>query len=59
MCLAQSQRAKQRAAAETGALRSWEAAACGSLAGAVAAAATTPLDVMKTRIMLSKVRKGQ
>ena len=32
-----------------------ESAGCGSLAGAVAAAATTPLDVAKTRIML----KGQ
>ena len=29
-----------------------EAAACGSIAGAVAAAATTPLDVLKTRVML-------
>lgn len=28
-------------------------AACGSVAGAVAAALTTPLDVVKTRIMLS------
>ncbi|KAH8818870.1 mitochondrial carrier domain-containing protein [Flagelloscypha sp. PMI_526] len=29
-----------------------EAALCGSIAGGVAAAATTPLDVLKTRIML-------
>ncbi|QRW20488.1 mitochondrial carrier protein [Rhizoctonia solani] len=29
-----------------------EAALCGSLAGAIAASATTPLDVLKTRIML-------
>ena len=28
-------------------------AACGSLAGAIAAAITTPLDVAKTRIILS------
>jgi solute carrier family 25 S-adenosylmethionine transporter 26 len=29
-----------------------EAAICGSIAGGIAAAATTPLDVLKTRIML-------
>ena len=29
-----------------------EAAVCGSIAGAVAAALTTPLDVLKTRVML-------
>lgn len=29
-----------------------EAAICGSIAGAVAAASTTPLDVVKTRVML-------
>lgn len=30
-----------------------EAAVCGSVAGGIAAAITTPLDVCKTRIMLS------
>jgi solute carrier family 25 S-adenosylmethionine transporter 26 len=34
-------------------LESWEVANCGALAGAFAAATTTPLDVAKTRIMLA------
>jgi len=33
-------------------LEAYEAAVCGSIAGGVAAAATTPLDVLKTRVML-------
>lgn len=33
-------------------LPAYEAALCGSAAGAVAAALTTPLDVLKTRVML-------
>uniref|UniRef100_A0A3P8V3E4 Mitochondrial S-adenosylmethionine carrier protein n=1 Tax=Cynoglossus semilaevis TaxID=244447 RepID=A0A3P8V3E4_CYNSE len=36
-------------------LHSWQAAVCGSFAGAIAAFVTTPLDVAKTRIMLAKV----
>lgn len=33
-----------------------EGAICGSIAGGIAAATTTPLDVLKTRIMLSESR---
>ncbi|RYP48026.1 hypothetical protein DL768_006017 [Monosporascus sp. mg162] len=35
-----------------------ESALYGSLSGAVAAGVTTPLDVLKTRVMLSKEREG-
>lgn len=38
-------------------LESYEAAACGSVSGAIAAASTTPIDVVKTRIMLGKVHR--
>ncbi|XP_057217279.1 mitochondrial S-adenosylmethionine carrier protein isoform X1 [Triplophysa rosa] len=37
-----------------GTLDSWQAAACGAVAGGVAAFVTTPLDVAKTWIMLAK-----
>lgn len=39
---------------ETG-LEPWKGALCGSFSGATAAALTTPLDVIKTRLMLSKL----
>eukprot|EP00978_Attheya_sp_CCMP212_P041615 scaffold240658_cov55-Attheya_sp.AAC.1 len=35
-----------------------EGAACGSVGGAIAAACTTPLDVMKTRLMLGRDKHG-
>ena len=36
-----------------------ESAACGSISGAIAAAATTPLDVVKTRLMLGTDAYGK
>jgi len=35
-----------------------QAAACGSFGGSIAAAMTTPLDVIKTRLMLGKCKNG-
>ncbi|XP_066253428.1 S-adenosylmethionine mitochondrial carrier protein homolog [Euwallacea similis] len=40
-------------------LDSWEVAVCGSIAGGVSAAITTPLDVVKTRIMLADRRAAK
>lgn len=40
-------------------LRPHEAGACGSIAGGVAAALTTPLDVLKTRAMLDMKESGK
>lgn len=37
----------------------YQAALCGSVAGGIAAAITTPLDVCKTRIMLSSKVSGR
>ena len=40
------------------AISAWESAVFGSIAGAVAAGVTTPLDVLKTRMMLSREKQG-
>eukprot|EP00924_Labyrinthula_sp_SR-Ha-C_P013027 maker-scaffold_12-snap-gene-7.51-mRNA-1 protein AED:0.01 eAED:0.01 QI:29/1/1/1/1/1/2/1238/269 len=42
-----------------GSISSFESAACGSFSGAFASALTTPLDVIKTRLMLGKDRHGK
>jgi solute carrier family 25 (mitochondrial S-adenosylmethionine transporter), member 26 len=58
-----SRRRKQRNERQTGALQhrgevsAGESALYGSIAGAIAAGLTTPLDVLKTRIMLSERRE--
>lgn len=42
-----------------GLVTGWESAVFGSVAGAIAAGATTPLDVLKTRIMLQRRKHGE
>ena len=39
-------------------ITAWESGLIGSFAGAVAAGITTPLDVLKTRMMLAKEKRG-
>ena len=50
---------KQRRARSTGkeTVSAYESGAFGSVAGAIAAGITTPLDVLKTRMMLSKEKE--
>lgn len=50
---------KHKAAGRTKEPTWWQAAATGSIAGSFAAAVTTPLDVIKTRIMLAKTHAGE
>ena len=45
---------KKKVVNSHGKIESWQSAACGAMAGGIAAAMTTPLDVAKTRIMLAK-----
>lgn len=41
-----------------GTISAWESGLAGSMAGAVAAGVTTPLDVLKTRMMLAREKTG-
>ncbi|OAV89986.1 hypothetical protein PTTG_07512 [Puccinia triticina 1-1 BBBD Race 1] len=53
-----SQAAERRSLPSSDQLPPHVSAICGSIAGSTAAALTTPLDVVKTRIMLTKQRDG-
>ncbi len=56
---AYSVRQHARAGREEGLVTAAESAVCGSLAGAVAAGLTTPLDVLKTNMMLARRGHGE
>lgn len=51
-------KAYRRRATGLATVAAWESALFGSVAGAVAAGFTTPLDVLKTRMMLAREREG-
>lgn len=53
------EKAKQVVASQQGSeCQAWQGALCGSFAGSIAAFITTPLDVVKTRLMLGKDAQG-
>lgn len=54
-----SERQSERVGRERGLVTAGESAVLGSLSGAVAAGLTTPLDVLKTRIMLERKGEGE